>query len=158
MELEFDKKMQPAIQVINDALAEFGAAGLSENPEILINKEVLLENYLQFEIRRSPKHVPLVFIISGGNIRIDIDRAEEISEWPLNQIEDKKNKVLSFLISIFTSYVLVEYYGTSHTRISLFDRDGEYIETYKYQQGISFKGKRKARLYFPVYPIKEQSW
>lgn len=157
MELEFDKKMEPAIQVINEALAEFGAVGLSENSEILINQELLLENYLQFEIRRNTNHVPLMFIISGGNIRIDIDRAEEISEWPLDLITEDKNKILSFLTSLFTSYVLIEHYGASHTRISFFNKDGECIDTYKYQQGLSFKGKRKVRLYFPVYSLKEST-
>jgi len=155
MELEFDKKMMPAIQVIDEALGELGATSLFKNPEVLINRELLLENHLQFEIKRNTNHVPLMFWVMGGDIRIDVDRAEEISEWPSDLIIKDKNKVLSFLTSLFSSYILVEYYGFSHTRINFFSQEGQCVDTYKFQTGLSFKGKREARLYFPIYPIKE---
>lgn len=152
MELEkFDKTMSPAFLVIDEALACFGQNGIFDNNEIIIDKDMVWENHIQFKIKRKHNHTRVSFIISSGNIRIDIDRAEEIAEWSLDSVTNDKQIILEFLFTLLTSHIVVEYYGESKTQISMFDHEGRLVNTLKYQSGISFDRRRVARLYYPVY-------
>lgn len=153
MELVFSKKMTDAIATIDEVLASFGVPGLLNNPDFVTNNELTLENYLQLELRRNANHVKLVMIISGGDIRFDIDKAEEISEWPLKELQNDRGKFVAFMKTLFTSYVLVEHYGAPVSRISFFDGNGKCIDVYKYRKGLGLKGDREDRLYFPIYPM-----
>ena len=150
--LDFSENTVLAIGVINQVLSDFEAFDIFSNSEVRINHETLLDNYLQFKLYRNDRHVPLYFEIMGGDIRVDIDRTSETSEWRIEQLKNDREEIIDFLKELLTSYVLVEYYGPRHTRISLFGQDGKCTDSFKYQDGFSFKGKREDRLYFPIYP------
>jgi hypothetical protein len=152
----FDKNINIILDLLNEVLVEFAAPEIFHNSGIKLNQQLLLEGYIQFRLQRNEKHVPLYFEISAqSGIRVDVDRARETFEWDLKDIVDEKYNVLSSLRMLLTSFVLVEYHGKYYTKIIFFNNKGICIDIYKYQEKLFFKGKRKDRLYFPVYDIKK---
>ena len=77
-----------------------------------------------------------MFEISTSGLTFWLDRTNEIPEWSIKFIHEKKDEVESELRKLFESEILVEYKG-NRTRVILHDNSGKEIRRFSYYQGLS---------------------
>lgn len=159
MELDYSKKMTFIIGVINDTFKSLGDTDILNNKHVSIVDETKLFSFIQFKFYKGEQHISLFFEISDNGIRIDLDRANETIYLPFNRIEEGKEKVIAFLQSILTCFYIVEYRGAHYTKITLADKKGTPFDSYTYRDSIFIIGKKKLKVFFPIYsfdPTKPQ--
>jgi len=76
-----------------------------------------------------------MFEISTSGLTFWLDRTNEIPEWSIRFINEKKEEVEKELRQLFESEILVEYKG-NRTRIILLDKSGIEIRRFSYYQGL----------------------
>lgn len=151
MNIYYIKEIRERIELINSVLGDINISHLFDNSDFSID-DMSSETWLKINLRHNkPNKIPLWIIISRDSIEVRLDR---ISEAIILSDESFTNARL-LLKTVFTSYILVEYYGLSRTRIRLYNQEGKYVQVFNYHQGIPFWGKRESKLYFPIYPFFE---
>ena len=153
--MNYTKEVSEKVDFVNGVLDEIQAPHLFENPDFSVD-EMSMETWLKINLNNGiHNRIPLSLTFTPTGLEIRLDRIAEAIDWSDNDLKESNAIITIMLKNLFTSHILVEYYASSCTLISLFDRDGKCTNNFKYREGFLFKGKRKDRLYFPIYPIKE---
>ncbi|PZX59323.1 hypothetical protein LV84_01354 [Algoriphagus ratkowskyi] len=149
--MNYTLEVSEKIKLLNRVLDEIDVCHLFENSDFSVD-EMSMKSWLRINLTVSNHNkIPLSLTITEMGMEIRLDRISEALDWSDNDLRDNFLVVSSILKNIFTSYILVEYYGSSRTLISLFGQDGRCTNKFKYYEGLSFKAKREVRLYFPIY-------
>ena len=145
------KEVSEKIEFVNEVLGEIHAPNLLENPDFSVD-EMSMASWLKINLNKNSQNkIPLSLTFTKLGLEIRLDRIAEAIDWSDKDLKESRPIASKMLKNLFTSHILVEYYGSSRTSISLFSRDGRCTNTFKYSSGISFKGKREDRLYYPIY-------
>ncbi|CAN5583162.1 hypothetical protein BH10BAC2_BH10BAC2_10950 [soil metagenome] len=94
------------------------------------------DHFLRFNSVEKSRRIKVMFEISTSGLTFWLDRTNEIPEWSISFIKEKKNEVEREFRQLFESELLVEYKG-SRTRIVLLDKSGIEIRRFSYYQGLS---------------------
>ena len=149
--MNYTKEVSEKVDLVNGVLDEIHAPHLLENPDFAID-EMSMESWLKINLNDGGHNkVPLSLTFTQTGLEIRLDRIAEAIDWSNKDLKESSLVVSTMLKNLFTSHVLVEYYGSSRTLISLFDKDGKCSNNFKYSEGLSLKGKRDVRLYYPIY-------
>ena len=149
--MNYIKEVSEKIDLVNEVLDEIKAPHLLENPDFSVDY-MSMESWLKINLNdKGQNKIPLSLTFTRDNLEIGIDRFTEALDWSNKDLNKSKTFVMKMLIIIFTSYIFVEYHGLSRTLIRFFDRNGKFTNRFKFIDGLSFKGKREYRLYFPIY-------
>lgn len=149
--MNYTKEISEKIDIVNGVLDELNAPGLLENPEFYVD-EMSMESWLKINLKDEGQNkIPLSITFTPTGLEIRLDRIAEAIDWSDKDLKESNAVVITMLKNLFTSHVLVEYYGSSRTQISLFGRDGKSTNNFKYSEGLSLKVKREDRLYNPIY-------
>jgi hypothetical protein len=151
--MNYIKEISEKMGVVNKVLEKINVPHLIENPDFSID-EMSMESWLQMNLKDKGKNrIPLSLTFTPTGLEVRLDRIAEAIDWSDKDLKESNAVINIMLKNLFTSYVLVEYYGSSRTRISLFSQDGKCTNNFKYSEGLSLKGKREDRLYFPIYSL-----
>ena len=93
------------------------------------------DHFLRFNSVEKDKRISMMFEISTSGLTFWLDRTNEIPEWSIRFINEKKEEVEKELRQLFESEILVEYKG-NRTRIILLDKSGIEIRRFSYYQGL----------------------
>jgi len=146
--LEISKK----IEIVDVVLEEINVPNLLKSPDFYVD-EMSINSCLRVNfVDKGENKIPLSLTFTPTGLEVRLDKVNEAIDWSDKDFMESNTVIKSVLKNLFTSYVLVEHYGYYRTRISLFGQDGMCTNIIKHQEGISFKGKRRDRLYFPIYP------
>lgn len=150
--MNYIKEISDKIDLVNGILDKINVPCLLENPDFSVD-EMSMESWVKINLNNKGQNkVPLSLTFTQTSLEIRIDRIAEAIDWSNKDLEESKEFVIVMLKNIFTSHILVEYYGSFRTLISFFGQDGKCTNNFKYREGLSFnKGKREDRLYFPIY-------
>lgn len=149
--MSYTKEISDKIDMVNEVLDEIKIPRLLENADFIVD-EMSIESWLKINLKdKGENKIPLSLTFTLTGLEVRVDRVAEAIDWSDKDFKEANAIVKSTLKNLFTSHVLIEYYGLSFTRISLFGQDGKCTNNFKYREGLSFKGKREDRLYFPVY-------
>lgn len=155
--MNYTKEVSEKIDIVNGVLDEINAPHLLENPDFSVD-DMSIESCLKINLKdKGQNKIPLSLTFTPTGLEIRLDRIAEAIDWSDKDLKESNAIVTTILKNLFTSHILVEYYGSSRTQISLFGQDGKCTNNFKYSEGFSLKGKRKDRLYFPVYSLKERA-
>lgn len=147
----YTKEISAKVDLVNGVLDEIRAPHLLESPDFSVD-EMSREFWLKINLNDGGyKKVPLSLTFTQTGLEIRLDRISEAIDWSDKDINEYRSVILTMLKNLFTSHILVEYHGSSRTSIRLFGQDGKCNNSFKYYEGFSLIGKRKARLYHPVY-------
>lgn len=154
--MKFSNLTNDRINLLNTVLSELNAPNLLENPDFLIDRESLRSHLVIITVNSvNKKNCPLVIMLEEDSIRLDIFGLNESFEWSKEDIEKSRGKIISFFKQIFTSYILIEYWGTPHKKssMSLFDENGFFLEKFLLRGVIHwFNGQNQVQqLFFPIY-------
>jgi hypothetical protein len=157
MELDYSKEIAFIIEVIDDTLISLGDTKLLNNKHVLIINETKLFGFMQFKLYSGDQHIPIFFEISDNGVRIDLDRASETIYLSFNYIERERVTVVEFLQNILTCFYIVEYRGAHYTKITLVNTKGISLGSYRYYDSVFIIGKKRLKLFFPIYPHVKSS-
>lgn len=148
----YTKEVSEKVNLVNGVLDEINALHLFENPDFSVD-EMSMESWLKINLNDGGGHnrVPLSLTFTQTGLEIRLDRIAEAIDWSDKDLKESRCAISTMLKNLFTSHVLVEYYGSSRTLISLFGQDGKCTNNFKYIEGFSLKRKRENRLYHPIY-------
>ncbi len=147
----YTKYVYEKLDLVNGMLDEINALHLLENPDFSVD-EMSMESWLKINLNEGDHNkVPLGLTFTQTGLEIRLDRIAEAIDWSNKDLKESRLAISTMLKNLFTSHILVEYYGSSHTLISLFGQDGKCTNNFKYNEGFSFKRKREDRLYHPIY-------
>lgn len=123
-----------------------------ENAAFQIDNEMKADHFLRFNSVQKDKRIRMMFEISTTGLTFWLDRTNEIPEWSIKFIHEKKDEVENELRKLFESEILVEYKG-NRTRIILLDTNAKEIRRFTYYQGLyinwfSATTKQSFRPYF----------
>ena len=150
--MNYTKEISDKVDMVNEVLDEIKIPRLLENPDFIVD-EMSAETWLKINLKNKGENkIPLSLTFTPTGLEIRLDRIAEAIDWSDKDLKESNAIVVTMLKNLFTSHVLVEYYGSSRTLISLFGQDGKCTNNFKYWEGLSFKGKREDKLYFPLYP------
>lgn len=95
-----------------------------------------------------------MFEIAIDRLTFWLDRTNEIPEWSIEFIKEKKDEVERELKLLYESEVLVEYKG-NRTRIILLDKSGVKLRRFSYYEGLSINWfssttRKKYKPYFEI--------
>ena len=107
-----------------------------ENPAFQIDDEIKADHFLRFKSVEKGTRISMMFEISTSWLTFWIDRTNEIPEWSIELIKEKKSEVEKELRQLFESEILVEYKG-NQTRIILLNKSGIEIRRFSYSKGLS---------------------
>jgi len=149
--MNYTKEVSEKVDLVNGVLDKIHAPHLLENPDFSID-EMSMESWLKINLNEGGQNkIPLSLTFTQTGLEIRLDRIAEAIDWSDKDLKESSSVVSTMLKNLFTSHVLVEYYGSSRTLISLFGKDGKCSNNFKYSEGLSLKGKREDRLYYPIY-------
>ncbi|NDV60154.1 hypothetical protein [Bacteroides sp. 519] len=155
MEINYSKEINKKIDLINSIFDELSVPHLLENPDFSVYY-MSSETWLSVSLEhKKDNRIPLWITITKNTIEIRLDRISEAITLSDNFLKTSPANARLKLINVFTSYILVEYYGSFRTQMRLFNPEGECTNIFNYYQGISFWGKRKSKLYSPIYSLIE---
>lgn len=147
----YTKEVSEKVDLVNEVLDEIDALHLLENPDFSVD-EMSMESWLKINLNDGGHNkVPLSLTFTHTGLEIRLDRIAEAIDWSDKDLKESRFAISTMLKNLFTSHILVEYYGSSRTLISLFGKDGKCINHFKYNEGFSLKGKREDRLYQPIF-------
>ena len=137
-------------EIFNEVLISLDEKPLFENEHFYINKELHFEHFIQ--LRLIKKNVCGVLIeISTTELRIDIDRAEEIFHMNINYIKNNRVEVTKIIQMIFTSMIMIEYCGDFYTK--LFFIKNTFVKSIVHRSSlISFRINCKEKFYPAIFP------
>lgn len=139
------------VQLMDEVLEEIGVPMLLNNSYFNVD-EMSTGSWLRVNLDEIHENkIPLSLTFTTVAIEARLDRVSEALGWSNDDIWESRPAVKSILKNLFTNYALVEYYGSTRTRITLFDRYGHGTNHFRYYEGISFSMKRSMRLYFPIF-------
>lgn len=151
--MSYTKEVSEKVDLVNGVLDKINAPHLLDNPDFLLD-DMSMESWLKINLNdRGHNKIPLSLTFTPTGLEIRLDRIAEAIDWSDKDLKESSTIVTAMLKNIFTSHVLVEYYGSSRTVISLFGQNGKCTNNFKYREGFSLQGKRENRLYFPIYPV-----
>ena len=149
--MNYTKEITDKVGIVNEVLDEIRIPRLLENPDFMVD-EMSMESWLKVNLKdKGENKIPLSLTFTSTGLEVRLDRIGEALDWSNKNLKESNAVVKSMIKNLLTSHILVECYGSSQTRISVYGRDGKCTNNFKYQEILSFKGKRKDRLYFPVY-------
>ncbi len=149
--MNYTKEVSKKVELVDGVLDEIHAPHLLENPYFSVD-EMSMESWLKINLNDGGHNkIPLSLTFTQTSLEIRLDRIVEAIDWSDKDLKESSLVVSAVLKNIFTSHILVEYYGSSRTRISLFGQNGKCSNNFKYSEGLSLKGKREDRLYHPIY-------
>ena len=147
----YTKEVSEKVDLVNRVLDEINAPHLLANPDFSVD-EMSMESWLKINLNDGVhNNVPLSLTFTQTGLEVRLDRIAEAIDWSDRDLKESRFAILTMLKNLFTSHILVEYYGSSRTLISLFGQDGKCTNNFKYNEGFSLKGKREYRLYRPIY-------
>jgi len=135
--MNYTKEVSDKVSFVNEVLDKIHAPHLLENPDFSID-EMSMDSWLKINLNAGGHNkIPLSLTFTQTSLDIRLDRIAEAICWSDKQLKEASSVVATMLENIFTSHVLVEYYGSSHTLIRLFDKDGKCSNKFKYFEGFS---------------------
>lgn len=153
--MKFSDLTNDRINLLNTVLSELNVPSLFENPNFLVDEESLRSHLVVIKVNSfSKKSCPMVIMMEEDSIRLDIFGLNESFEWSEKDIKKSRDKIISFFKQIFTSYILIEYWGSPHSKssMSLFDKNGVFLEKITLRGVIHwFNGQNQVQqLFFPI--------
>lgn len=133
---------------------QLGQKPLLENPNFHIYNELKYDHFLRFHSTERDGRIKMMFEIVTDRLTFWLDRTNEIPEWSIEFIKEKKDEVERELKLLFESEILVEYKG-NRTRIILLDKCGVELRRFSYYEGLyinwfSSTSKKKYKPYFKI--------
>lgn len=129
--MNYAKEVSEKVDFVNGVLDEINAPHLLENPDFSVD-DMSMESWLKINLNdRGQNKIPLDLTFTPTGLEIRLDRIAEAIDWSDKDLKESSTIVTAMLKNIFTSHVLVEYYGSSHTVISLFDQNGKCTNNFK---------------------------
>lgn len=154
--MNYTKEVSEKVHIVNGVLDEINAPHLLENPDFFVD-DMSIESCLKINLKDTGQNkIPLSLTFTPTGLEIRLDRIAEAIDWSDKYLKESSTIVAIMLKNLFTSHVLVEYYGSSRTLISLFDQNGKCTNNFKHSEGLSLKRNREDRLYFPIYSLKKE--
>jgi hypothetical protein len=151
--MKYKDEIRNKLEFINEILNEIKIECISNNADFIID-DMSTESWLKFNLQNVEQNKAVLSItFTLTEIEIKIDRISEAINWSNKDLVYFKESIKKIFTNLLTNYVLVQYFGSSKTRISLFDNTGNCNNIFNYTEGISFKLKQESRLYFPIYSI-----
>jgi hypothetical protein len=150
----YSKEINEFVSVVDSVFDDLRIPQLLNNTDFIIDE---MSTSYWFKVNLNPdrkNNIPLSLTFTETSLEIRLDRIAEAIDWTKNDLIKAVDKIKEILKNLFTSYILVEYYGTSDTRISLFGDTGTGTNKLRYSEGFSFNNKKEQRLYFPIYSYK----
>jgi hypothetical protein len=149
--MNYTSEIIEKLRLVNEVLDKLHVPTLLDNDDFSID-EMSMESWLKVDLRvESNNKIPLSFIFTQGGLEIHLDRVSEAYDWSNKEIKKSSSSLSSMLSTLLTSYFLVEYHGSGHTKIRLFSKNGKCLNVLRYTEGLAFIGKREYQLYFPIY-------
>ena len=149
--MNYTKEVSAKIDIVNGVLDEINVPYLLENPDFYVD-DMSMESWLKINLNdKGQNKIPLSLTFTPTGFEIRLDRIAEAIDWSDKDLKEANEVVTTMLKNLLTSHVLVEYYGSSRTKISFFGKDGKCTNNFKYSEGLALRGKREDRLYYPVY-------
>lgn len=154
--MEFSDITNHQISLLNSVLDHIGVPNLFENPNFSVDMDSLGYHYVKIKvISNNKKNVPLTFLLEGDGIRLDVYGIEEAFEWTNENIYTSRKDIVDFLVSLFTSYILIESCNSAYSksRMYLFDKEGVFNNKYVLRGFIhKFSGwDCDKSLFLPIY-------
>lgn len=145
------------ITIIDKVLTNLGRPGFCENPDFEIDHNSSGYFELMATVRNTRSaHVPLVFLLMGNGLRIDLDGIQETFEWSEEQVNNRKHVISGFIRLILTCFLVIEYRNGS-IWIQFFGASGQLENNLKVRSGpiIGILKERSfsAKLFHPVYEV-----
>ncbi|MBX2965053.1 MAG: hypothetical protein KF845_02825 [Cyclobacteriaceae bacterium] len=127
---------------------------LLENPNFQIDYELKADHFFRFNSVEKDGRIRMMFEIAIDRLTFWLDRTNEIPEWSIEFIKEKKDEVERELKLLYESEVLVEYKG-NRTRIILLDKSGVKLRRFSYYEGLSINWfssttRKKYKPYFEI--------
>ncbi len=149
--MDYIKEISEKIIVIDEVLTELNTQPLFQNTDFIVDN-MSFESWLKIDFNYIAKNqIPISLIFTPTNLEIRLDRISEAIDWSNKDFEKSITIIKSVMKKLFTSYILVEYYGRSKTEINLFDKEGKCTNHFMYREGFSFNQKKEKKLYSPLY-------
>lgn len=150
--MNYSKELSRTLNFVNKVLDSIDKPNLLENSDFEVD-EMSMDTWLKVNlIDKKINRIPLSLTITPTGLEIRLDRVSEAYVWADEYLIDSEPLFFNKLKNIFTSYTLVGYYGNSRTYFRFYNQDGSCNGTIKAYEGIvSIFGKRRDRLYLPIY-------
>lgn len=143
------------IELIDSVLDSIGAPPLFENPNFEIDPDSLGYYRVIVKMVSSRLTVPLIILLEGDSIRLDVFNLNEAFEWSSKMILNSRQEVVDFFRKLFTSYIMIEsgLNPNSKSRMYLFDKQGALTDKYLLRGFMNpYTGWNCDKaLYFPLY-------
>ena len=151
--MNYTKDVSEKIDLVNEVMDKINTPHLFENSDFSVD-DMSLSSWVKINLNgKGQNKISLSLMFTQTSLEIRMDRIAEAIEWSSKDLRESKAIVMTMLENLFKSHILVEYYGSSRTRIRFFDQDGKCTNNFRYYEGFPFcKGKREDKLYFPIYP------
>lgn len=157
-DFEFDPRIANLIDLVDEVFVKLHQPKLLENSSIEFNDIVLSPIYMIFAVDSPAENtVDLLFYLAVDSIRVDIDGNPETLEWSADYIEKTREKVVEFLYTILSGYIMIDTRGASRF-IQIFDADGFLFHSLSVNNTLHLltgtyllKAKGYRRLYKPVF-------
>ncbi|MCA0428652.1 MAG: hypothetical protein LCH37_14555 [Bacteroidetes bacterium] len=147
--MEFIIEIKEQINLINEVLIDLKQSLLLDNQDFILD-EMTAERYLKLKYI-SPNHINFIITITPFGTNIDVDRAMEAYDVGKEYVNNNKTDYKAFFLTLFTSRIKVEYFGSNYTKIYFYDDSGTCIKTLKFVTGLYLKIGCKIKEYSPIY-------
>jgi len=151
--MKYNKEILDNIDIINQALILLERETLFFNKDFKLNKDINSKDWIKLSLHKINR-VPICLEITSGEIRIDIDRAEEVICISHNFIKENKENIIKLIVMILSSFIKVKYCGKGYTKIFFLDKNNKVLDAIEHYKNILFslKLKCKEHIYMPIYP------
>jgi hypothetical protein len=149
-----ETEIKNIISSFDKVFEQLGQKPLLENPAFQIDNEMKADHFLRFNSVEKDRRIKMMFEIVTDRLTFWLDRTNEIPEWSIEFIKEKKDEVERELRLLFESEILVEYKG-KRTRIILLDKSGVELRRFSYYQGlfINWFSSTTRKTYKPYFEI-----
>src|SRR5690554_936790 len=132
--MNYTKEVSEKIELVNEVLDEINVPHLLKNTDFSVD-DMSMESWVKINLNvKGQNKIPISLTFTQTGLEIRMDRIPEAIDWSDKDLKESKSVVMTMLKHLFTNHILVEYYGSSHTLISFFGRDGKCSNSFKYRE------------------------
>lgn len=151
--MKYSQEVLYNIDIINQALDSLGQIEVLKNKDFKYYQDEIISNdWIRLKLNKD-NSIPLYLEVTGNEIRIDLDKAEEIISLSSDFIKKNKQEVINLLIMIFSSFIKMKYCDKNYIKFSFLDKNNNVLDSIEFYKNIifSFKIKCQEKVYMPIY-------